>query len=228
MRELARDWMASITSFARGYGGGERANASVGVAFVIGALVVAVLGLRWISASGPTEEAADDTPWDFGAGNDAQTTGTTIPASLPAEIVVVRDPGAPSPTEPVVTLPEGQEPVFLPGFPPTPGGTTGTTRPGSSGTTGTNPPATSGPGSTASTSQPTVTFPGPTTSSTPSTSVPTTPSSSETTTPPSSETTTPPTSDDPPDSGLLGLGLDVGLLGDGLAGAIDGLGRLLV
>ena len=229
MRELAREWIASVASFTRGHGGGERANASVGAAFVIGALVVAVLGLRWISAAGPTEEAADDTPWDVGSGG-GQTTGTTIPASLPAGVVVVRDPGAPPPGETVVTLPEGQTGIFLPGFPPIPGGTTGTTEPGGDsdgdGGGGTDPPGPgpTSPGTNPGTGNPPTTRPG----TNPTVTV-TTPATTTTTTPPDTTTTVPDTTP-PPDTTPSGGGLDLGL-GDavgGLVDAIGGLGLLIV
>lgn len=223
MRELAREWIASFTSFTRGHGGGEKANASVGAAFVIGAIVVAVLGLRWISAAGPTEEAADDTPWDFAGSGDGETTGTTIPASLPARVVVVRDPGDPAPGETVVTLPDGQTGIFLPGFPPIPGGTTGTTGPGSDGT---NPPGT-GPGTTRPGTNPGT---NPTTTRGPfptnPTTTPTTPTTEPTTTSTTEEPTTTTTTEEPPvtGDGLEDLGAGVG---QAVAAAIDGLGLLI-
>jgi hypothetical protein len=212
VRELAREWIASITSFTRGHGGGERANASVGAAFVIGALVVAVLGLRWISAEGPTEEAADETPWDFqDSSSSGETTGTTIPASVPAAVVIVRDPGDPPAGETVVTLPDGQTGIFLPGFPPTPGGTTGTTGPGSDGT---DPPG-SGSGTTRpGTGNPTVTTrpnpgTGPGSTNPPTTQTSTTPPTVPDTTTSTEPTTTTTLQEELPVVEALDLGAEV-------------------
>ena len=211
MRELARDWMTSLLSFTRGHGGGEKANASVGAAFVVGALVVAVLGLRWVSASGSDEKSADDTPWEFEE-TGAEGPTTTVPASTPAKVVILEDPGTPEGAT-VTTLPPGTG-IFLPGFPPTPGGTTGTT----DGPDG--PPPTDATGNTTrtttridttSSSRPSI--PPPTSPTIP----PTTPTVPETTTT-SEEPTTTTTLEDPPLDGLTSqLNLDVN-------GSLDRLG----
>jgi len=202
--------MDSFVAFTRGHGGGGRANSSVGVAFVIGALVVAVVGLRWGSAEGPDEEASgDDTPWAFEEAGESGPT-TTVPASTPPDVVIVRDPGDPPAGEPVVTLPPGQSGVFLPGFPPVAGGTTGTTdSPGA-----TTPPGGSSQPTTGPTPRPT---PRPTAQPTPSptpTATPT-PEPTPTATPtPEPTPTATPTPEPTPGSGGAGLGdLVSGLIG---------------
>jgi hypothetical protein len=195
VREVARDWMTSLVSFTRGHGGGEKANASVGAAFVVGALVVAVLGLRWVSASGPSEESADSTPWDFEEAGEVGPT-TTIPASSPAEVVTLADPGSPEGT--TVTTQPDQTGIFLPGFPPVAGGTTGTTD-----GAGTTPPGTDG---TTRPNRPGSTRPPSSDSTVPPTSPPTVP---ETTTTTQDDTTTT-TEGDPPLEQLTDqLGTDV-------------------
>lgn len=210
MRDVVRDWVASFASFVRGAGGDQRASSSVGVAFVVGALVVAVLGLRWINAAGPDEKADDGEQWGFedgGAQGDGESTGTTIPASLPANVVVVRDPGEPADGQPVVTLPDGQTGVFLPGFPPVEGGTTGTTdAPGSTDGGGGTTPTTRRPGTSPTTTR--GPFPPTTTAST---APPTTTTTAPTTTT-TEDTTTTTVGDTTDSSGLLGLDLS-GLLG---------------
>jgi hypothetical protein len=212
VRDVVRDWVASFASFVRGAGGDQRASSSVGVAFVVGALVVAVLGLRWINASGPDEKADDGEQWAFEDGSaqgDGDSTATTIPASLPANVVVVRDPGEPADGQPVVTLPDGQTGVFLPGFPPVEGGTTGTTdAPGSSTDGGGTTPTTRRPGTSPTTTR--GTFPTTPTTPPPTTSPPTTSPPTTTTSPPDTTTTT--AVEGGEGSGLLGLDLS-GLLG---------------
>lgn len=210
MREVARDWLTSLASFSRGHGGGEKANASVGAAFVVGALVVAVLGLRWVSASGSDEESTDDTPWEFEE-TGAEGPTTTVPASMPAKVVTLEDPGTPE-GAPATTLPP-ETGIFLPGFPPTAGGTTGTT----DGPDGPQP--TDGTGNTTRTTRLNTTS-----SSGPSIPPPTSATTTTTTAPETTTTTQDPTTtttagdQDPSPDGLTSLlGLDVN-------GALDRLG----
>lgn len=175
MRDYARDWMASFVSFARGHGGGGNASASVGAAFVIGALLVAVLGLRWVGAEGGSKDGTEETPWEFTDAANVDTS-TTIPASTPAKVVPIPDPDAAGPGEPsttTTTRPGQKVGIFLPGYSPTPGGGVGpsttirptttrpprttTTQPGGGTTTTTAPPDTTTTTEATTTTEPTTT-----------------------------------------------------------------------
>jgi hypothetical protein len=179
--------MSSMVSFLRGHGAGANASSSVGAAFIIGAVFVAVLGLRWVGASGADEDGGDDTPWNYAeAGN--VNTSTTIPASTPAKVVPIPDPTPPEDGVTTTTRP-GQKPgVFLPGYTPTPGGGT--------------PPTTESPQSPTTSrgsvgtvpTIPTTTTTTTTTTAPPTTTTTTTTIPEETTT--TTEDTTPPAADE--------------------------------
>jgi hypothetical protein len=211
VRDMAQGLMDRFAGFARGHSTSERVHPGVGVAFIIAALIVLLLGLRWFGdsgkASGTTDQSwALDLPGSggptttIGASPEAQAVrvGTAIPhgAEQPAEdqTVTIGIPG----TSIEIEIPLGPTTTTRPGT--TTGGSGGTGSGGTGGgsttpTTRRTSPTTRPGGSTVPVTDPPTTDP-PTTDP-PTTDPPTT--DPPTTDPPTTEepTTEPPTTEPP-------------------------------
>jgi len=163
----------------------RRPNQTVGIGFLIAALAVALIGLKWMGSGGGTVSAAGDGGWRLGGYVEASGGTTTIPMSPAAQAVQVGAQG-PGSTEDrsgsTVTsmLPDGT-PIVISG----PGS--------SSSSTGSTGSSSTGPGGTTRTTKP---VEGSTTSFTTveSTDPPTTPTTEDTTT--TTEDTTTSTSEE--------------------------------
>ena len=208
VRDIAQDLLDRFAGFVRGHASGDRAHPGVGVAFIIAALLVLLLGLRWFTdsggASGSTEQdwaldiTSDGPATTIGASPEAVAVrvGAAVPHGVGDQTVTIGIPG----TSVEIEIPLG--PTTTTGGPgPTGGGG------GSAGGGGGTPPTTR-PGIT-----PTTRPPGPTTTDPPPT----------TTDPPPTTTEEPPTTTEPPPP----EGLDLSAAG-GLVGTLLGeLGALL-
>jgi hypothetical protein len=167
----------------------RRPNQTVGIAFLVAALAVALIGLKWMGSGSGTVSAAGNGGWRLGGYVEASGGTTTIPLSPAAQAVQVGAQGPGSTDDrsgSTVTsmLPDGT-PIVISG----PGS--------SSSSTGSTGSPSTGPGGTTRTTKP---VEGTTTSFTTveSTDPPTTPTTEPPTTePPTTEppTTEPPTTD---------------------------------
>jgi hypothetical protein len=220
VRDIAQDLFDRFAGFVRGHASGDRGHPGVGVAFIIAALLVLLLGLRWFTdsggASGSTEQdwaldiTSDGPATTIGASPEAVAVrvGAAVPRGVGDQTVTIGIPG----TSVEIEIPLG--PTTTTGGPgPTTGGSSG----GGGGTTPTTRPGitpTTRPGG------PTTTDPPPTTTDPPP---PTTDPPPTTTEPPPTTTEEPPTTTEPPPP----EGLDL-LAAGGLVGTLLGeLGALL-
>jgi hypothetical protein len=221
VRDIAQDLFDRFAGFVRGHASGDRGHPGVGVAFIIAALLVLLLGLRWFTDSGGASGSAEQ-DWALDITSDGPATtigaspeavavrvGAAVPRGVGDQTVTIGIPG----TSVEIEIPLG--PTTTTGGPgPTTGGSSG----GGGGTTPTTRPSitpTTRPGGGGTTTPPTT---APPTTAPPTTAPPTT--APPTTEPP---TTDPPTTTEPPPP----EGLDLSAAG-GLVGTLLGeLGALL-
>jgi hypothetical protein len=228
VRDVAQDLLDRFAGFVRGHSSSsDRAHPGVGVAFIIAALLVLFLGLRWFNDT-DEGDTTDDASLAFGSENAASAgPTTTIGASPEAGAVRVgtavphgaQPPGAPDQTV-TIGIPGTSIEIELPLSPTTTtggDGSTGTTRGGGGPTTtrrGSGPTTTDGSAPTTS----------PPTTEPPTTEPPTT--EPPTTEPPTTEppTTEPPTTETPPELASVADGVvRGGTIVGALLGAVDDL-----
>src|SRR5262245_47518709 len=151
VRDMAQGLLDRFAGFYRGHASNDRAHPGVGVAFIIAALIVLLLGLRWFSdsdgASGSTDQSwALDLP---GSGGPTTTIGAS-PEAVAVRVGTAIPHGAEQPEDQTVKIgiPGTSIEIEIPLGPTTttgPNTTTGGTTPGKGtggGTTGTTRPHT--------------------------------------------------------------------------------------
>ena len=233
---MAQGLLDRFAGFVRGHSTSDRAHPGVGVAFIIAAVIVLLLGLRWFSGSDGASGTTDAQSWALDVSTDGPTTtignspeavavrvGTAVPHGADEDqTVTIGIPG----TSIEIEIPIGPTTTTGPGTTggsPTGNGSTPTTRPRTTPTTrpggGTTTPPTTDPPTT-----------DPPTTEPPTTDPPTT--EPPTTEPP---TTEPPTTEPPPPE-LTGLSITASIdlpvitepsEGDLLGALVGSLGSLL-
>jgi hypothetical protein len=211
VRDMAQGLLDRFAGFVRGHATSDRAHPGVGVAFIIAALIVLLLGFRWFTDSDDASGTTNAQDWALDVPGESGSPTTTIGASPEAVAVRVGTAvphGAEDDQSVTIGIPGTSIEIEIPLSPTT-------TRPGSSGnpgTGGTTPGG--GPTTTRPRTTPTTRPGGGTTTPTspPTTDPPTTdpPTTEEPTTePPTTEepTTEPPTTETPPE--LTGLTIEV-------------------
>jgi hypothetical protein len=213
---MAQGLLDRFAGFVRGHATSDRAHPGVGVAFIIAALIVLLLGFRWFSDSDDASGTTNAQDWALDVPGESGSPTTTIGASPEAVAVRVGTAvphGAEEDQSVTIGIPGTSIEIEIPLSPTT------TTRPGSSGPGGTTPSG--GPTTTRPRTTPTTRPGGGTTvPTTPTTDPPTT--DPPTTDPPTTEppttdppTTDPPTTEDttiPPE--LTGLSIELPAVGD--------------
>lgn len=86
VRDMAQDLLERFAGFVRGHASSDRAHPGVGIAFIVAAIAVLLLGLRWFTDSGGSTDATESQNWALDVGSDGPP--TTIGAS--PEAVAVR------------------------------------------------------------------------------------------------------------------------------------------
>jgi hypothetical protein len=205
VRDMAQGLMDRFAGFARGHSTSERVHPGVGVAFIIAALIVLLLGLRWFGetgeASGTTDQSwALDLP---GSGSPTTTIGAS-PEAIAVRVGTAIPHGAEQPAEDqtvTIGIPGTSIEIEIPLGPTT---TTGpnTTTGGSTGGGSTGGGTSGGGGSTTPTTRRTSPTTRPGGSTVPSTDPPPTdppPTDPPPTDPPTTvePTTEPPTTEEP-------------------------------
>jgi hypothetical protein len=197
---MAQGLLDRFAGFVRGHATSDRAHPGVGVAFIIAALIVLLLGFRWFSdsddASGTTnaQDWALDVPGESGSPTTtigaspeavAVRVGTAVPhgaeedqsvtIGIPGTSIEIEIPLSPTTTTgPGGSGPGGTTPGGGPTTPTTRPHTTPTTRPGGGTTQPTSPTTTDSPTTTEA----------PTTTETPTTTEEPTTTTEDTTIPP--------------------------------------------
>jgi hypothetical protein len=236
VRDVAQDLFDRFAGFVRGHATSDRAHPGVGVAFIIAAIVVLLVGLRWFTDSGDSTDAAEAQNWalDVSSGR----TGTTIgdsPEAVAVRVGTAVPHGVEEEESVTIGIPGTSIEIEIPLGPTTtvgngPGTTGGGSTPGG---TGSNP----GGGTTTTRPRTTTTRPGGGTTTT--TEEPPTTTTTTTEEPPTTTTTEEPpttTTEVPPDPTAAALGIDVPeivvpvvdtLEGDLLGEVVGSLGSLL-
>jgi hypothetical protein len=186
---MAQDLLDRFVGFVRGHTSSDRARPGVGVGFIVAAIAVLLLGLRWFTDEGGTGDSSDQS-WalDVSSGSPTTTIGAS-PEAVAVRVGTAVPRGAEDDSTVSIGIPGTSLEIEIPLGPTTtgPGGT------GGSPTTGGSPGG-GGGGTTPTTRQTPSTNPTTTTSTRPSTTTSTDPTTTTSTNP---TTTTPPTTAPP-------------------------------